>query len=77
MPKVEVLYPFGTHRRGDVVEVPEDKVGALRRLRWAREIENTPPAAKPAVKAKARKAKEKEPDIDAVLSEETEARLPD
>ena len=64
--KVEVLYPFGGAHRGDVVDVPADKVGALRRLRWAREIEE-PPAA--AARPKRRKQVEKEPDIDGSLSE--------
>jgi hypothetical protein len=74
MAVVEVLYPFGGARRGDRVTVPDDKVGALRRLHWAREV---PPAA--AVEAAAarpkvrRKVVEKESGIDAVLSEKTEA----
>lgn len=60
MAKVEVLYPFGGARRGDVVEVPDEKVGALRRLKWAREIVEPP---RPAVRAKRVKV-EKEQDVD-------------
>lgn len=71
MAKVEVLYPFGGAKRGDVVEVPADKVGALRRLRWAREVEDAPPPA-PAVAARPKHRKVeavgKEPDIDVSLS---------
>ena len=73
MAKVEVLYPFGGAHRGDVVDVPEDKVGALRRLHWAREIEV--PAERPARKPRPRvkDVQEKESDIDGSISEETEA----
>ena len=60
--KVEVLYPFGGARRGDVVEVPADKVDALRRLRWVKAVEGGPPARRP------RRMREKEPNVDAVLS---------
>jgi hypothetical protein len=68
MAKVEVLYPFGGAKRGDVVEVPDDKAGALRRIRWAREIEEAPKAA---AKVRRRVVQEKEPDIDAASSTET------
>ncbi|HUU99164.1 MAG TPA: hypothetical protein VM487_25810 [Phycisphaerae bacterium] len=72
MAKVEVLYPFGGAHRGDVVDVADDKVGALRRLKWAREIE-APPVSLPAAKAKAKRARlKKEPDIDADETTETE-----
>lgn len=72
MALVEVLYPFGGAKRGDRVVVPDEKVGALRRLHWAREIEAPPVLEKaPAARPKARRRVEKEPDIDAVLSEET------
>jgi len=76
MAKVEVLYPFGGAHRGDVVEVPDDKVGALRRLKWAREIVEPSPVERPAAAPRPRKVRgqEKESDI-AVLSEETEARF--
>ena len=77
MAKVEVLYPFGGHHRGDVVDVPDDKVGALRRLKWAREIEVEPPPVARAAPRPRRLRVEKEPDTDAVLSEETEARFSD
>ena len=66
MAKVEVLYPFGGAKRGDIVDVPADKVGALRRLRWAREV--GPPVAAPKPKVRRMKVVEKEPDIDGSLS---------
>ena len=73
MVNMEVLYPFGGHRRGELVEVPADKAGALRRLHWAREIEaGPPPAAAPKPKVRRVKAVEKEPDIDADQTTETE-----
>jgi len=73
---VEVLYPFGGAKRGDRIRVPEDKVAPLRRLRWAEQVEDKLP--KPAARAKAKRVRlEKESGIDAVLSEETEARLSD
>ena len=73
MALVEVLYPFGGAKRGDRIRVPDDKVGALRRIGWAREItasasleESGAPAPKP--KARRVKVQEKEPGIDAILS---------
>ena len=73
MALVEVLYPFGGHKRGDTATVPDDKVGPLRRLKWAREISASASALLeegPAPKPKARKVRvqEKEPGIDAILS---------
>ena len=73
MALVEVLYPFGGHNRGDTAEVPDDKVGALRRLKWAREITASASLVEsgtPTLKPRARKVKvqEKEPGIDAILS---------
>jgi len=68
---VEVLYPFGGARRGELVEVPDDKVGALRRLHWARVVEGPPAAAVEAVAARPkvrRKVVEKEPDVDGSVS---------
>lgn len=74
MAMVEVLYPFGGAHRGDIIDVPADKVGALRRLGWAREI-GPPPTEEVPAAAKARvrrvKVQEKEPDIDATSSTET------
>lgn|GEM_PF-5215086 len=71
MPKVEVLYPFGGAKRGDIVDVPADKVGALRRLHWVQEIVRPLAAAK--AKVRRIQFEEKESDIDGSLSEETEA----
>lgn len=69
---VKVLYPFAGAKRGDRIEVPEDKVGPLRRLHWAEQVEDRP--SKPAARAKVKRGKlEKESGIDAVLSEKTEA----
>ena len=69
---VEVLYPFGGARRGDRIQVPDDKVGALRRLKWARVVPAAAAEA-PARPKVRRKVVEKESGIDAVLSEKTEA----
>ena len=76
MAKVEILanpYAFGREaKRGDVVDVPADKVGALRRLGWVREIEEPPAeASAPTRAARPRKvqAVEKEPDVDGSISE--------
>ena len=71
MAVVEVLYPFGGARRGELVEVPDDKVGALRRLHWARVVDGPPAAAVEAVAARPkvrRKVVEKEPDVDGSVS---------
>ena len=70
MALVEVLYPFGGAKRGDRITVPDEKVGALRRLKWAREIE-VPPPVKVAARSRVR-SKVKEPGIDANISTETE-----
>jgi len=74
MALVEVLYPFGGAKRGDRITVPDDKVGALRRLHWAQEISASAPlgeaslAEGPAPRPKRRKVQEKEPGIDGSLS---------
>ena len=73
MARVEVLYPCYGAKRGDIIEVPDDKVGPLRRMHWAQEITASASATiveAPAPKPKARRVKvqEKEPGIDAILS---------
>ena len=73
MAKVEILanpYAFGREaKRGDVVDVPADKVGALRRLGWVREIEEPPAPEKRAARPRKVQAVEKEPDVDGSISE--------
>jgi len=72
MALVEVLYPFGGAKRGDRVEVPDDKVGSLRRLKWAREIKASASDVAPAPRARRVKVQKKGSDIDANISTETE-----
>ena len=69
MAKVELLYPYAGHERGDIIDVPDDKVGPLRRLHWGREVKE--PAPKPKAKPK-RRVVEKEPNVDGSIPKETE-----